>query len=147
MDLSLAEAKLWLRPARPFPERLSSQPRSVTTMWRPFPWRSRTWSSPDTEWVVRRGAGNRLDPVGAEHRTGVDPEPCDGYLPNSRYLALASRSHALASITNTAMEHGMLVITAIVKGFDKPFRVLIDSGASRNYARQQSLAADPTRYD
>ncbi|KAG3063319.1 hypothetical protein PI125_g24367 [Phytophthora idaei] len=34
---------------------------------------------------------------------------------------------------------GLLVVQANVKGFEKPWRVLIDSGASGNYARRSTL--------
>ena len=35
---------------------------------------------------------------------------------------------------------GLLVVTATVKGFGRPLRVLIDSGASTYYARKQTMA-------
>lgn len=42
---------------------------------------------------------------------------------------------------------GLLVVTAIVKGFAKPFRVLIGSRALRNYARERSIAENGTVLD
>ena len=38
------------------------------------------------------------------------------------------------------------MVTAAVKGYGSPFRVLIDSGASKNYAREQSVAANSTLF-
>ena len=38
---------------------------------------------------------------------------------------------------------GLLVAKATVKGFDKPWSILIDSGASGNYVRRGSLEGNP----
>lgn len=37
----------------------------------------------------------------------------------------------------------LVVVDASVTGYGRPFRVLIDSGASHNFARKQSLAESP----
>ena len=34
---------------------------------------------------------------------------------------------------------GLLVVSATIKGFEKPWSILIDSGASGNYVRRRSL--------
>ena len=41
--------------------------------------------------------------------------------------------------TGREYKPGLLVAQATVKGFDKPWSILIDSGASCNYARRLSL--------
>ena len=41
--------------------------------------------------------------------------------------------------TGREYKPGLLVAQATVKGFDKPWSILIDSGASFNYARRLSL--------
>ena len=41
--------------------------------------------------------------------------------------------------TECGYKPGLLVATATVKGFDKPWSILIDSGASGNYVRRRSL--------
>ena len=47
--------------------------------------------------------------------------------------------------SNTGREYkpGLLVAKATVKGFDKPWSILIDSGASGNYVRRCSLEGNP----
>ena len=42
-------------------------------------------------------------------------------------------------ITNREYKPGLLVASATIKGFEKPWSILIDSGASGNYARRRSL--------
>ena len=41
--------------------------------------------------------------------------------------------------TENVCKPGLLVVSATVKGFEKPWTILIDSGASGNYARRSSL--------
>ena len=45
----------------------------------------------------------------------------------------------------TGHEHkpGLLFAKATVEGFDKPWSILIDSGASGNYVRRYSLEDNP----
>ncbi|KAG3001845.1 hypothetical protein PC123_g18614 [Phytophthora cactorum] len=43
------------------------------------------------------------------------------------------------SYEKSVCKPGLLVVQANVKGFEKPWRVLIDSGASGNYARRSTL--------
>ena len=47
--------------------------------------------------------------------------------------------------SNTGREYkpGLLVAKATVKGVDKPWSILIDSGASGNYVRRCSLEGNP----
>ena len=47
------------------------------------------------------------------------------------------------SNTGRAYEPGFLVAKATVKGFDRPWSILIDSGASGNYFRRCSLEGKP----
>ncbi|POM75511.1 Gag protein, partial [Phytophthora palmivora] len=41
---------------------------------------------------------------------------------------------------------GLLVVHASVRGYEDPFRVLIDSGASTNFARRQTVARNGDKY-
>jgi hypothetical protein len=41
---------------------------------------------------------------------------------------------------------GLLVVTATVKGFGRPLRVLIDSGASTYYARKETIAENASLF-
>ena len=41
--------------------------------------------------------------------------------------------------TESGCKPGLLIVTATVKGFEKPWSILIDSGASNNYVRRRSL--------
>ena len=43
------------------------------------------------------------------------------------------------TITQGVYKPGLLVVSATVKGFDKPYSILIDSGASGNFVRRRSL--------
>ena len=47
--------------------------------------------------------------------------------------------------SNTRREYkpGLLIANETVKGFDKPWSILIDSGASVNYVRRYSLEGNP----
>ncbi|KAG2980273.1 hypothetical protein PC120_g24996 [Phytophthora cactorum] len=40
---------------------------------------------------------------------------------------------------------GLLVVHARVRGYELPFRVLIDSGASKNFARRQTVASNSNK--
>ena len=51
---------------------------------------------------------------------------------------LAPQSSVLYN-TERVCKPGLLVVEATVKGFEKPWTILIDSGASSNYVRRCSL--------
>ncbi|GMF58289.1 unnamed protein product [Phytophthora fragariaefolia] len=46
---------------------------------------------------------------------------------------------AVLSNTERVCKPGLLVVQATVKGFDKPWTILVDSGASGNYARRSTM--------
>ncbi|GMF37906.1 unnamed protein product [Phytophthora fragariaefolia] len=46
---------------------------------------------------------------------------------------------AVLSNTERVCKPGLLVVQATVKGFDKPWTILVDSGASGNYARRSKM--------
>jgi len=45
----------------------------------------------------------------------------------------------LSNNTERVCKPGLLVVEATVKGFTKPWKILIDSGASGNYARRSTM--------
>ena len=77
------------------------------------------------------GAGKRRVPVGARHPTGVELSFVDP-LGGSDEQGLAPNNSVPAS-TECVYKHGLLVAQASVTAFDKPWSILIDSGASGNY--------------
>ncbi|KAG2776154.1 hypothetical protein PC129_g23903 [Phytophthora cactorum] len=40
---------------------------------------------------------------------------------------------------------GLLVVYSRVRGYELPFRVIIDSGASKNFARRQTVASNSNK--
>ncbi|KAJ8578153.1 hypothetical protein ON010_g1052 [Phytophthora cinnamomi] len=82
-------------------------------------------------------SGKREDPVGAGQPTGEElssVEPRRGGGPQD----LASK-RAVLSDTNRVWKPGLLVVRATVKGFQKSWTSLIDSGTSGNYARRSTM--------
>uniref|UniRef100_H3H492 Reverse transcriptase domain-containing protein n=1 Tax=Phytophthora ramorum TaxID=164328 RepID=H3H492_PHYRM len=73
------------------------------------------------------GAGR---PTGEELRS-VEPQ-------QGGQQGLAPKSTVLFN-TERVCKPGLLVVEATVKGFDKPWTILIDSGASVNYARRSTM--------
>ncbi|ETK74120.1 hypothetical protein L915_19014 [Phytophthora nicotianae] len=85
-------------------------------------------------WVV---AGKRRNPVGAGRPTGEElgsVGPPGGWRERD-----SAQQRAKLSNSRGECKPGLLVIQANVKGFDKPWRVLIDSGASGNYVRRSTV--------
>ncbi|GMF40303.1 unnamed protein product [Phytophthora fragariaefolia] len=85
-------------------------------------------------WFV---SGKREVPVGAGRPTGenlssVEPHGSGGQ------QGLAPK-RAVFSNTERVCKPGLLVVQAIVKGFEKPWTILVDSGASGNYARRSTM--------
>ena len=85
-------------------------------------------------WVA---AGKRQYPVGAGRPAGDElssVEPVGGTIQQGP-------APKRAELFNTEREckRGLLVDKATVKGFEKPWIILIDSGASGNYARRSTL--------
>ena len=82
------------------------------------------------------GAGKSRLPIGAGRPTGEElgsGEPLGG----SGEQNLAPRS-SMHSNAGRAYKLGLLFAKATVKGFDKPWLILIDSGESGNYIRRCS---------
>jgi hypothetical protein len=82
-------------------------------------------------------AGKRHDPVGAgrpagEELSSVEPQ-------GGGRQGLAPKSAVLSNNTERVCKPGLLVVEATVKGFTKPWTILIDSGASGNYARHSTM--------
>ncbi|GMF52954.1 unnamed protein product [Phytophthora fragariaefolia] len=85
-------------------------------------------------WLV---SGKREVPVGAGRPTGeelssVEPDGGGGQ------QGLAPK-RAVLSNTERVCKPGLLVVQATVKGLEKPWAILIDSGASGNYARRSTM--------
>ncbi|GMF14080.1 unnamed protein product [Phytophthora lilii] len=77
-------------------------------------------------------------PVGAGRPTGEDlslHERCAG---GAHHGGLAPES--LCTLETEKGSDGLLVVQASVRGYSNPFRVLIDSGASKIFARRQTVA-------
>ena len=83
------------------------------------------------------GAGKRRVPLGAGHPTGVELSSVDP-LGGSGEQGLSPNNFVPAG-TEFVYKRGLLVAQASVTSFDKPWSILIDSGASGNYVRRKSL--------
>ncbi|POM74979.1 Hypothetical protein PHPALM_7975 [Phytophthora palmivora] len=62
----------------------------------------------------------------------------------ARHGGLAPES--LGALETRKSSGGLLVVHANVRGYKDPFRILIDSGASTNFARRQTVARDGDKY-
>ncbi|KAG3064969.1 hypothetical protein PI125_g24080 [Phytophthora idaei] len=85
-------------------------------------------------WLV---AGKRRLLVGAGRSTGEELSSVGS--PGGRGQQDPASKRAGLSYEKSVCKPGLLVVQANVKGFEKPWRVLIDSGASGNYARRSTL--------
>ncbi|KAG4055387.1 hypothetical protein PC123_g9532 [Phytophthora cactorum] len=85
-------------------------------------------------WLV---AGKRRLPVGAGRPTGEELSSVGP--PGGRGQHDPAPKRAGLSYEKSVCKPGLLVVQSNVKGFEKPWRVLIDSGASGNYARRSTL--------
>ncbi|ETO99493.1 hypothetical protein F441_23092 [Phytophthora nicotianae CJ01A1] len=87
--------------------------------------------------TLRVIAGKRQLPVGAGRPTG---EELSSVAPRGgRGQRSPAPKRTGLSYKKSVCKPGLLVVQANVKGFVKPWRVLIDSGASGNYARRSIL--------
>ncbi|ETO60135.1 hypothetical protein F444_21631 [Phytophthora nicotianae P1976] len=87
--------------------------------------------------TLRVIAGKQQLPVGAGRPTG---EELRSVVPRGgRGQRGSAPKRAGLSYKKSVCKPGLLVVQANVKGFVKPWRVLIDSGASGNYARRSAL--------
>ncbi|KAG4037513.1 hypothetical protein PC123_g26923 [Phytophthora cactorum] len=87
--------------------------------------------------------GERRRPVGAGRPTGEDlslHERCAG---GAHHGDLAPES--LCTLESEKGSGGLLVVHARVRGYELPFRVLIDFGASKNFARRQTVASNSNK--
>ncbi|POM78893.1 Hypothetical protein PHPALM_3527 [Phytophthora palmivora] len=62
----------------------------------------------------------------------------------ARHGGLAPES--LGALATRKSSGGLLVVHASVRGYGDPFRVLINSGASTNFARRQTVARNGDKY-
>ncbi|KAG3058180.1 hypothetical protein PI124_g17465 [Phytophthora idaei] len=85
-------------------------------------------------WLV---AGKRRLPVGAGCPTGEEVSSVGP--PGGRGQQDSAPKRVGLSYEKSVCKPGLLVVQANVKGFEKPWGVLIDSGASGNYARRSTL--------
>ncbi|KAI9906943.1 hypothetical protein PsorP6_002838 [Peronosclerospora sorghi] len=83
-----------------------------------------------------QAVSKRRIPVGAGRPTGG---PLSAVKPQGKGRQHKSPREAVLSSTDLVYHPGLMVVLADVKGFDKPWRVLIDSGASDNYVRRDSV--------
>ncbi|KAG3069362.1 hypothetical protein PI125_g23226 [Phytophthora idaei] len=90
-------------------------------------------------WLV---AGKRRLPVGAGRPTGEELSSVRP--PGGREQQDPAPKRAGLSYKKSVCKPGLLVVQANVKGFEKPWRVLINSGASGNYARRSTRCNGPT---
>ncbi|KAG2772676.1 hypothetical protein PC129_g19816 [Phytophthora cactorum] len=85
-------------------------------------------------WVV---AGKRRIPEGARHPTGEELSSVGP--PGGRGQQDPVPKRAGQSYEKSVCKPGSLVVQANVKGFEKPWRVLIDSVDSGDFARRSTL--------
>ena len=89
------------------------------------------------------GPGERRRPVGAGRPTGEDLSLRERYAGGAYHGDLAPES--LRTLESAKGSDGLLVVHGCVRGYDHPFRILIDSGASRNFARRRTVARNSNR--
>ncbi|POM68824.1 LOW QUALITY PROTEIN: Gag protein [Phytophthora palmivora] len=76
--------------------------------------------------------------------SGEDLSPHGRSADGTRHGGLASKS--LGALEMRKSSSGLLVVHASVRGYGDPFRVLIDSGASTNFARRQTVERNGDKY-
>ncbi|KAL3661386.1 hypothetical protein V7S43_013589 [Phytophthora oleae] len=89
-------------------------------------------------------SGERRAPVGAGRPTGVKVSPHAGRAGGTRSGDLAPEK--LGTLKAEKGSGGLLVVRADVQGYNNPFRVLIDSGASKTFARRQTVAKNHSKF-
>ncbi|POM63060.1 LOW QUALITY PROTEIN: hypothetical protein PHPALM_27704, partial [Phytophthora palmivora] len=88
--------------------------------------------------------GELGSPVGAGRPTGEDLSPHGRSADGARHGGLAPES--LGALETRKSSGGLLVVHASVRGYGDPFRILIDSGASTNFARRQTVTRNGDKY-
>ncbi|GMF57285.1 unnamed protein product [Phytophthora fragariaefolia] len=76
-------------------------------------------------------------PVGAGRPTGKELSSVEPHGGGGQQGLAPKR--AVLSNTERVCKPGLLVVQAIVRGFEKPWTILVDSGASGNYARRSTM--------
>ncbi|POM75227.1 LOW QUALITY PROTEIN: Hypothetical protein PHPALM_7699 [Phytophthora palmivora] len=94
--------------------------------------------------ATTQGSGELGSPVGAGRPTGEDLSPHGRSADGARHGGLAPES--LGTLETSKSSGGLLVVHASVRGYGDPFRILIDSGASTNFARRQTVARNGDKY-
>ncbi|ETO76804.1 hypothetical protein F444_07873, partial [Phytophthora nicotianae P1976] len=89
------------------------------------------------------GPGERRGPVGAGRPTGEDLSLRERYAGGAYHGDLAPER--LRTLESAKGSDGLLVVHGCVRGYDHPFRILVDSGASRNFARRRTVARNSNR--
>ncbi|POM64797.1 Gag protein [Phytophthora palmivora] len=82
--------------------------------------------------------GEMGSPVGAGRPTGEDLSPHGRSADGARHGGLAPES--LGALETRKSSGGLLVVHASVRGYGDPIIILIDSGASTNFDRRQTVA-------
>ncbi|GMF59805.1 unnamed protein product [Phytophthora fragariaefolia] len=82
-------------------------------------------------------SGKREVPVGAGRPTGEELSSVEPHGDGGQQGLAPKR--AVLSNTERVCKPGLLVVQATVKGFGKPWTILVDSGASGNYARRSTM--------
>ncbi|GMF16767.1 unnamed protein product [Phytophthora fragariaefolia] len=83
-------------------------------------------------------------PVGAGRPNGEDISLHDGRMGGTRHGGLAPES--LGTLASRKSSDRLLVVHGRVRGYEYPFRILIDSGASKIFARRQSVARNADKF-
>ncbi|GMF31944.1 unnamed protein product [Phytophthora fragariaefolia] len=88
--------------------------------------------------------GKCRTPVGAGRPTGEDLSLHDGHMGGTRHGGLAPESPG--TLESRKSSDRLLVVHGCVRGYGNPFRILIDSGASKHFARRQSVARNADKF-
>ncbi|POM74492.1 Gag protein [Phytophthora palmivora] len=94
--------------------------------------------------AATQAPGELGSPVGAGRPTGEDLSPHGRSAVGARHGGLAPES--LGALETRKSSGGPLMVHASVRGYGYPFRVLIDSGASPNVDRRQTVARNGDKY-
>ncbi|POM66965.1 LOW QUALITY PROTEIN: Pol protein [Phytophthora palmivora] len=104
--------------------------------------------------VLREGKGSSLPDLRAREASGKNYDlKSQGNWGRSKSPWSADGAHhgglapeSLGALETRKSSGGLLVVHASVRGYGDPFRVLIDSGASTNFARRQTVARNGDKY-
>ncbi|GMF44018.1 unnamed protein product [Phytophthora fragariaefolia] len=88
--------------------------------------------------------GKCRTPVGAGRPTGEHRSLHDGRVGGARHGGLAPER--LGTLESRKSSDRLLVVHGRVWGYGYPFRILIDSGASKNFARRRSVARNADKF-